>query len=323
MRVFPDWHDPLHVPTVGDDVRILHVVMLDARAPREQTFQVSVQPRSATGVLSDRALAIADLLQTTHGATALFLNRYLRSTVGPEGLGKLRVDLKNLLENYRSALEYAAHYMAARCAPPLPPDQVQFPVANSNDTAATFARKLDRWFPGLETSAPKVRDHVLSIQGFSGEKWLRQLHELTNFNKHRCLSPQEIGLFRSVVVRYDGIGLRFGELGLQSLRLEKGGTLRFQDAAGQRVDLDVPCVLDGATSSILSADPRIEIVREERQLYRIPGQQQSLATTVWSLAKNVFRRVISCARFCYRHEKRRTKRNGTKIAHKSRLMNSL
>ena len=106
-------------------------------------------------------------------------------------MGELRVELKNLLENHRSALEYVLHYLAERCTPKPAPERVQFPVAKPNDTAATFGKKLDRWFPGLSAGAPKARDHLLSIQEFNGETWLRDLANLTNFNKHHSLSARK------------------------------------------------------------------------------------------------------------------------------------
>ena len=60
MSTFPDWHDPRDVPTVGNDVRIRHVVTLDANVAKPTNFRLSVQPRSGTGTLSEHAQAIGD-----------------------------------------------------------------------------------------------------------------------------------------------------------------------------------------------------------------------------------------------------------------------
>lgn len=289
--MFPGWHDNMHVPSVGDIVHIGHTITVDANTVRPESFRVSVQPRTPTGVLSDRGRAIAALLRRTHGDTAKFLDRYLRPNIGPAEVDCLRVDLKNLLENHRSALEYTAHHIADFCTPKPPLDRVYFPVAKLGDTTATFARKLDQWFPNLSTSAPKVREYLLSVQEFSGDPWLRQLADLTNFNKHRSLSAQEPGDFLSVVVRFGDAGVRFGELGLRSLSLEAGGVLRFVNSAGQQADLKDPCVIDANTTSLPDVDPRIEVLRENRQLYRIPGHGESIAGTIWSINTNVFRAV--------------------------------
>jgi len=291
--MFPDWHDPIHIPTVGDDIRIVspHVITVRPNTMRPETFQVSVQPGTGTDALTEHGRAIATLLQKTHGDTARFLDSYLQPNIELAELDRLRVDLKNLLENYRSALEYTAHHIAALCTPKPPQDRVQFPVAQPSDTAATFGPKLDQWFPGLGASAPKVRDYLLTIQAFNGYPWLEQLADLTNFNKHRSLSAQEPGDFHSVVVRFGDAGVRLGELGFRSLSLETGGVLRFVNSSGQQVDLDGPCVLDASTTSLAGADPRIELLMEKRQLYRIPGCKDSIAGTLWSIDKNVFRAV--------------------------------
>lgn len=291
VNTFPNWHQPLHVPTIGDDVQILHIVTLPANAPTLLNFSVRVQPRTGTGMLSEHAQALSALLQTTHSATARFLDRYFRPNIEPNQIGKLRVELKNLLENYRSALDYVAHYLADRCTPKPDAKKVQFPVANENDTAATFGKKLDRWFPGLSTSVPNAKAHLLSIQQFNGDTWLNQLSELANFNKHHSLSPQECGRFESVVIRCGGSRIRLGELGLKSLTIEAGGALRFVNVAGEHVDLDGSQRLDATTTSITGSDSRIEVVREEHNLFRIPGQPESIAGTVWVIAKNVFRTV--------------------------------
>ena len=290
--MFPDWHDHIHIPAVGDDVRIeSHVVTVNPNTVGPESFQVSVQPRTGMGVLSQHSRAIGVLLQSAHTDTAQFLGRYLRSDIRPAEMDRLRVHLKNLLANYRSVLEYTAHHIADRCAPKPPQHRVQFPVANSRDTMATFTRKLDQRFPGLNTIAAKVRDYLLSIQGFNGEGWLRQLADLRNFHEHRTLSAQEPGDFHSVVVRFGDASVRLGELGLRSLSIETGGILRFVNSAGQQVDLVGPRVLDANTASLAGADPRIQVVHEKRRLYRIPGCKESIAGALWSLDKNVCRAV--------------------------------
>lgn len=297
MIVFPDWHDNISIPSVGDDVRIIgDSVTVDASTVRAQSFQVSVQPRTAAGVLSKRGHAIGTLLQTSHRRTAQFLDRYLRPHIEPAEAGGLSVELKNLLEDYRSALEYTAHHIANFCNPKPPPRGVQFPVATLKDTAATFEHKLDQKFPGLSTSKPKVRDYLLSIQEFNNEMWLRQLADLSNFNKHHLLSAQELGEFHSVLVGFAGAGVRLGELGLRSLTLDAVGVLRFVDSDGKHADLEGPRVLDMNTISLPGTDPRIKLLREKRQLYRIPGQKESIAGMLWIIDKSVFRAVASiCA----------------------------
>ena len=296
--MYPNWHDHLHVPTVGDDVHIAGpgVCRVTPSGDGATSFQVAVQPRSPEGILSPHAHALGTLLRRVHADTARFLDRYLGPSIQKSDLDELRIDLKNILENHRSALEYVAHHLADRCAPKPSPDRVQFPVASRKDTATSFGAKIEKWFPGLGARAPGVKDYLLSIQEFNGDRWLRQLAELSNFNKHRSLSTQQPACFRSVVVRYGLAGLRFGELGLRSCNIQAGGVVRFTDSAGNQVDLTGPRLLDATTRSLPNADPRIELILEERQLYCIPGATESIAGLIWAIAKNVFRTVDQICR---------------------------
>lgn len=291
MSIFPNWHDDLRVPTAGDAVRIRHTVTISADSSAAKSFRVRVQPSSATGSLSERGHALGVLLQRVHQDTTSFLDRHLGLNITSEEVESLRIDLKNLLENYRSALEYTAQHIADLCDPKPKLDKIYFPVAASADTSVEFGKKLDRWFPGLRTRAPVVMDHLMSIQEFNGELWLRQLADLTNFNKHRSLSIQEFGKFESVVIKFGEVGIRVGELGLQSLHIEDGGVLRFVNRQGKQADLSAPRILDVDTKSIAGVGHGITLRREQRDLYRIRGYQDSLAQTVWVVAKNVIRTI--------------------------------
>lgn len=287
--MFPDWHDDLGIPTVGDDVRIQHDVSIKPLR-KNIGFQISVGPKTSSDVLSKQARALGALLASTHDTTARFLDKYTR-TVDSTELDGLRVDLKNILENHRSALEYTAHYIAEICVPRPPDSKVYFPVATKNDNADSFAKKLNKWFPHLSESNPEILNYLLSIQEFEGELWLRELTDLTNFNKHRSLSPQELGTFYSVVVKYGDVGVRLGELGFRSITVEEGGVLGFENKLGQKVELDVACLLDVKTTSIAGADLHIEIVKEKHKLYHIPNSKHSIPDTIWSINKNVFQAV--------------------------------
>lgn len=294
--VFPDWHDPLGVPTVGDDLRVGFEIRIDSSSPKPHSFQMAVRPKSEAGTASKRGEALGDLLQATHSATSRFLDHYLDSYFGPHELGPLRVELKNLLENHRSSLEYVAHYLADQCQPRPDATHVQFPIASQTDTANSFSTKLDKWFPGLRAHRPDVKAHLLSIQSFSGETWLTELKELTNFNKHHSLSEQVPASFDSVTVRYGRSAIRFGELGFNSLTIESGGSLVFLGATDADLILDAPTTLSVATSTIAGADSRLEVVKETHHLYCIPGRNRSIAGTVWRISKNVFQTVnILCS----------------------------
>lgn len=136
-----------------------------------------------------------------------------------------------------------------------------------------------------------MRDYLLSIQEFNGETWLRQLADLTNFNKHRSLSAQNLAEFHSVIVGFDEAAIRFGELGLRSLDIESGGILRFVNSSGQQADMNGPRVIDADTSPLLGVDLRIKALQESHVLYCIPGHSESIASTIWRINRNVFRAI--------------------------------
>ncbi|OPX60799.1 MAG: hypothetical protein A4E25_00209 [Methanobacterium sp. PtaB.Bin024] len=286
--MFPNWHDHYNLPTVGDDVIIKHTVTVDSDVGAK-SFKVSVQPRTPNSVLTNHGNNLKTLLTSTHVSTANFLDKYLRSNIEQTELDTLKVDLKNILENHRSLLEYTAHYMAERCTPK--PSKVYFPVANSKDDVQTFTKKINKWFPKLSNRSPSVIDYLLSIQEFNGETWLRQLADLTNFNKHCSLSDQELNTFHSNVVKCGNVGIRLGELGFRSITLEDKGKLRFINTLGEQVDLNMPCVLDATITSIPYADSRIELIEEKRELYSIKNYDNSIAHTIWNIDKNVFRAI--------------------------------
>ncbi len=290
--MYPEWHDALHVPSIGDTFHIVspHVVTITP-VKISASFHVSVQPKSSNGVLSPHAQALAALMRRVHSNTAIFVERHLRPSPAKPDLDDLRVDLKNILENYRSALEYVAHHLADKCVPRPPPERVQFPVASSGDDVNSFSKKLDKWFPGLSTSAPAAKDFLISIQEFRGEEWLRNLADLSNFNKHRSLSTFELRNFRSLIIRFCSVGLRFGELGVRSCAIDSGGIVRLAESAEHYADIRGPQLIDIDTTDLIDADAGIEVINEEREIYGIPGATGSVPGLIWAIGRNVFRTV--------------------------------
>lgn len=292
--MFPDWHDDIAIPTVGDDIIILgtDTITVSPVTNIKPEFRLAVQPKSADGVLSQHAKSIAALLRSTHISTAKLLDNYLRSAPDSSKLDELKVNLKNVLENQRSSLEYIAHYMAEACTTKPNSNRVQFPVANETDTATTFSQKVDSWFPGLAVNKPKVKDYIISIQHFTGNSWLKKLADLTNFNKHRTLSTQEMGEFNSVVISFGDVGLRLGDLGFNSVRIDPGGVILFKDSNGDQAEIGSPAFFDVSTKPRnIICNHRIKVTQESRNMYFIQGYAESIAHTIWLISKNVYRSV--------------------------------
>lgn len=286
----PDWNADPSAPTVDDCIVNAFELMMD-KTPPSRKFTLVVEPPNSTGSMSERGNAVSTILKRTHANTAAFLNLLLDRQSGGRDVEDLRVDLKNLLENHRSALEYVAHYMAEKCTPVPRPKNVQFPVAKPSDDPVTFSQQLNRWFPGLASKYPALITHLISIQPFSAEQWLHRLSEMTNYHKHHSLPTWESAVFESIVVRLGDNGLRVGELGFQSIELKPTGKILFPIDDTQTAELSGPCTLDASTAVFPKCDPRIVIEKQEHELLRIRGASHSIAHEIWTISKNVFRTV--------------------------------
>ena len=290
--MYPDWNDDLAIPTVDDRfISDFEITINKPHAPRQ--IKLVVEPTSASGFMSERGKAVSAILKRTHASTAEFLGKNLNSELNTGDIEDLRVDLKNLLENHRSALEYVAHYMAERCSPQPRPRDVQFPVGNFSDNSATFTQKLNRWFPGLASSRPVLTDYLIEIQPFNSGQWLYRLSELTNFNKHHSLSVWESSIFQSIIIRVGDNAIRIGELGFQSIDLKSNGKLIFPTNHGIAAEVTGPCIIDMTTSSIPGCDERILVEKHQVELQQVRGASHSIAHEVWSISKNVYRAVHS------------------------------
>jgi hypothetical protein len=286
----PDWNDDFAAPTVDDRIVSAFELTMD-QTPPPRKMTLVVEPPNSTGSMSDRGIAVATILKRTHASTATFLNVILNRQSSNHDVEELRVDLKNLLENHRSALEYVAHYMAEKCMPVPRPKDVQFPVAKPSDDPVTFGQKLNLWFPGLASKFPALTTHLISIQPFNTEQWLYRLSEITNYHKHHSLPKWESAMFESIVVRVGDNGLRVGEMGFQSIELKPSGKILFPLDDTTVAELSGPCTLDASTATFPLCDPQIVIEKQELELDRIRGASHSIAHEVWTISKNVFRTV--------------------------------
>ena len=99
----------------------------------------------------------------------------------------LRIDIKNVMENLRSALEYMAHDIAQLL--PGKRNKVYFPFGKNQQD---FSEALKRNLPELQNHSPDI---YLLIEGIQlhkcGNSWLDDLCTTVNQKKHNLLLPQE------------------------------------------------------------------------------------------------------------------------------------
>lgn len=101
----------------------------------------------------------------------------------------LKVDVKNLCENMRSALDYIAHDIRdTYCGGANPRSRFYFPIF---ETRAAFDSQVEAWYPGLKATAPELWNYLEGIQPYQAEYgWLGTFNSVNNQNKHGNLVAQ-------------------------------------------------------------------------------------------------------------------------------------
>jgi hypothetical protein len=106
----------------------------------------------------------------------------------------LRVEIKNFLENLRSALDFAARGLFERYGRSAGKPKIYFPYAIASQDRMAFEKsgRIETCIPGLQDSRPDIVILLLEMQHFGshGHKWLPDFMDLTNENKHERLTPQ-------------------------------------------------------------------------------------------------------------------------------------
>jgi len=129
----------------------------------------------------------------------------------------LKVEIKNLCENLRSALDYLAHDIREKyCPTSNPKDRFYFPILPN---AASFNGTAGSWFSGLDISAPQIWSFLESIQPYqTGFAWIGSFNKLNNENKHGDLVEQirkethriNVDIQNGGTVSWNPAGVRFG-----------------------------------------------------------------------------------------------------------------
>ena len=84
--------------------------------------------------------------------------------------GTLRVQIKNFVENLRSALDFAAHGLFDRFgSSPKANPKIYFPYATAGQDRAAFEKggRIETCIPGLTASRPDIVQSLLEIKGFA------------------------------------------------------------------------------------------------------------------------------------------------------------
>ena len=128
----------------------------------------------------------------------------------------LLIDIKNFMENLRSALDFSAHglfdaYGSSSKAKP----NIYFPYAALAQDITKFRqnKRIERCIPGISASRPDIASKLETFQHFSSpdNKWLPIFMDLNNENKHQQLTPQERKETKQLNISSGGAGISLGE----------------------------------------------------------------------------------------------------------------
>jgi len=107
----------------------------------------------------------------------------------------LLIEIKNFMENLRSALDFTSHGLYEKYGDHARNgDKVYFPYAWEGLDNAGFNSKnlIDNKIPGLPANRPDIASKIESYQHFASTNnlWLPKFMDLNNENKHQQLTPQ-------------------------------------------------------------------------------------------------------------------------------------
>ena len=139
--------------------------------------------------MSNRKTNIQALLARVEGDAGKIEHEYNVSLHAKVIQPDLRIDIKNLFENFRSILDYLAHEVRERyCRGANPKERFYFPILPDK---VTFDKQLDQWFPGLSSACTDLVAFLESVQPYQRNmEWLGYFNRVNNENKHGNLIEQ-------------------------------------------------------------------------------------------------------------------------------------
>jgi len=157
-----------------------------------------------------------ELIDQAERDLAKIREAYEASLHAKEISGTLRVQIKNFIENLRSALDFSARGLFEKYGlSPKPKPKIYFPYATRSQDRATFEKsgRIEACIPGLSTSSPNAVRSLLEMQHVSshGFKWLPDFMDLSNENKHERLTPQVRRESRELRISGGGASIGIGE----------------------------------------------------------------------------------------------------------------
>jgi len=171
---------------------------------------------------------------------------YEQSLYDKEIKKSLLIEIKNFMENLRSALDFTAHGLfdkygsSSRSNP-----KVYFPYAWATLDKTGFQSQsiIDNKIPGLSANRPDIATKIESYQHFESadNTWLPEFMDLNNENKHQKLTPQTRKETKQLKISSGGTSMIVG--GGARITLGAGAQIRMGNTiipGGQSFDAKSP-----------------------------------------------------------------------------------
>jgi hypothetical protein len=164
----------------------------------------------------------------------------------------LLIEIKNFMENLRSALDFTAHGVYDKYGDKAKNSgKIYFPYAWTGLDKAGFISKkiIDSKIPGLPTNRADIATRIESYQHFasSDNSWLPKFMDLNNENKHQQLTPQTRKETKQLNFTSGGAGFSLGEGA--GIVLGPGAFIQIGHTiipGGQTIDTNNPAKFSGA-----------------------------------------------------------------------------
>lgn len=183
---------------------------------------------------------------------------YADSLAEKEVKPTLLVEIKNLMENLRSALDFTAHALFDKYGSSTKKNpRIYFPYATGAQDLEQFrnAKRVDSCIPGLTISRPDIVMLLEDFQHFGRESmgWVPAFMDLNNENKHQRLTPQVRREVRELRISGGGPSIGLGEGA--SISVGPGASISIGGAVisgGQTFDVNNPPRVQGGKTEVIT-----------------------------------------------------------------------
>jgi hypothetical protein len=197
------------------------------------------------------------LLDASEKQLAKITAEYNQSLTKQQIGAPLLVEIKNLMENLRSALDYTAHGLFEKYGNCAVDPKIYFPYAWLTLDLAGFRAKncVGSKIPGLPQNRPDIVTKIESYQHFSNPKnrWLPIFMDLNNENKHQKLTPQTRTQTKQLTIQSGGSHISLGEG--SSIQIRGGAFIQIGDSimtGHQNITPDNPAKISGSAQQTVT-----------------------------------------------------------------------